>query len=342
MNLKVTKISKMKSIPILILFALLLSILNSCDDKYADNPTPDFTLPVPPKGLQNDCLIRSYGPHIVGQNIYFVYAAAILNGKITSVQVEASIPGGPGTYLENKSYHTDGSGNDVGVKIGEASENNGNITQELVTNDTNAVALRYYYEVPEAARNKKVKFTFTAMSNNGKGISYKMGPYNISKMDIVRNLQLKDGKKCYISIEDGKVYDSLEAAERADKIDLVYLYRNFSDKEFNHSLVAPGADPEYLIGINLPQGLKRDTKIRKTWDLQDRDLAGLRYRIYVTDLDFQTIDLSHSPDFAINLKTQAGCWIETADNKYKAYIYVNSVNSDDSTAIVSMKRYPIN
>jgi hypothetical protein len=38
------------------------------------------------------------------------------------------------------------------------------------------------------------------------------------------------------------------------------------------------------------------------------------------------------------MKAEAGAWIETADGKYRAYIYINSVNAA-GTAVISIKRY---
>jgi hypothetical protein len=56
-------------------------------------------------------------------------------------------------------------------------------------------------------------------------------------------------------------------------------------------------------------------------------------------VDFQQLDLSGSPDFAINLKAESGAWVETADGKYRAYIYVNSIDNTTKSAKISIKRY---
>jgi hypothetical protein len=57
-------------------------------------------------------------------------------------------------------------------------------------------------------------------------------------------------------------------------------------------------------------------------------------------VDFQNIDLSNDPNFAINLKADAGVWVETADGKYRAYIFFNAVTTT-GTATISMKRYAL-
>jgi hypothetical protein len=46
------------------------------------------------------------------------------------------------------------------------------------------------------------------------------------------------------------------------------------------------------------------------------------------------------PNYAIGLRAEAGVWVETADKKYRAYIYINSVNATGS-AVLSMLRYTL-
>lgn len=53
------------------------------------------------------------------------------------------------------------------------------------------------------------------------------------------------------------------------------------------------------------------------------------------------MDFSTAPNFAINLRQEAGVWVETADRRYRAYIYINSVNNGARTAVISMKRYAL-
>lgn len=313
---------------------LVFLLVTGCKDK-------PYSIPVPKSTLQNDCIERSLGPNIVGQNIEFAYAMAILptSGKLTSAQVEASIAGGPGTYLENNSYYTDGSGGaDVPVLVGSPSVNNGNTTTVKFTVDTSAATLRYFYQIPEEARGKTVSFVFSATSSNGETVKYPMGPYRITNMDIVRNLKLQDGGACYISIADSTVYDSAGAAAHPDKIDLVYLYRKLTGVNFGNALVSPAADPQYLGGITLPAGVNADTRIEQVWNLQDQDLAQLQYGIFIDDVDFQKLDLTGQPDYTINLKQESGAWVETHDGTYRAYIFFNSVDNAGH-AVISMKRY---
>ena len=324
--------SKYHNSPLVLIAVLLL--FSGCEKK-------EYALPVAENVLQNDVIKRSLGPNIVTQGIEFAYAMAIppSKGKLLSAEVEASIPGATGTYLENNSYFTNGSGVDVPVPVGTTSVTNGSKTTVTFNRDTAAATLRYFYIVPEAARGKSVSFTFSAKSSNGEAVSYTMGPYTISKMDMIRSLTVTDGANAYISIADMAVYNAATAATKADKIDLVYLYRNITTSLFNHALVSPAADAQYLPGITLPAGVNKSTQIRKAFGLQDKNLAQLQNGIYIDDVDFEKIDLSASPNFAINLVAESGIWVETADKKYKAYIFINSINNGGKSAVISIKRY---
>ena len=317
----------------LIPLVLVLIVFFSCKNE-------EYSVPLGKTGLNNDCIKRTLGPNIVGNNIEFAYAMAIpaLEGKIVSAQVVASIAGAPATYLENRSFYTNASGVDVGITVGSPSVNTDNKTMVTFTKDTCASTLRYFYSIPEAARGQSVTFTFSAISSNGQTVSYEMGPYAIVKMDMKLDLVATDNKACYISIADMAIYDAATAAANADKIDLVYLYRAITGLTFNHALASPAAT-EYLPGITLPAGVSKSTKMSKTWALNDFNLARLQYGIYIDDADFKVIDFTNAPNFVINLKAQAGAWVETADGKYRAYIYINSVNNATSSMTVSIKRY---
>ncbi len=297
----------------------------------------EYALPTAPEGLQNDVLKRSQGPNVVGEQIEFAFAMAILDGKLGSAQVEASIPGAAGTFLEHRSFHTDGSGVDVPVEVGSPSVTTGNTTVVTYGKDTGAATLRYYYVIPEAARGQQVNFRFTTTASDGTTKTINAGPYTISKMDIVRMLDVSNNNMAYISLEDMAVYNETDAAANAGKIDLAYLYRNITTSAFNHALVAPAAT-EYLPDVTLPAGVNRTAKIRKEFGLQDQQLvSNLASGKYIDDADFEQLNLSESPNFAINLKAEAGVWVETADGKYRAYVYINSVNANGS-AKISIKR----
>lgn len=315
------------------LLAALFLLMAACKkDPYA--------LPTAKDVLQNDAIKRSQGPNIVGLNIEFAYAMALpkAKGKLTSAEVVASIPGATGTFLEHRSFYTNASGVDVPVIVGTPSVTVGDKTTVTFSVDTSAATLRYYYVVPEAARGQSVSFTFTAKSSNGETVTYPLGPYTIAKMDMFRNKTVSDANAMYISIEDSMIYTPATLGANAGKIDLVYLYRA-TPATFTHALVSPAADPKYLPGVTLPAGMNRSTKMLKVFNLQDYQLALLQYGIYIDDVDFQQLNFNEAPNFATNLKAEAGTWVETADGKYRAYIYLNSINNTAKTAVISMKRY---
>ena len=310
--------------------------------------------------LKNDCIKRSLGPNVAGLDIEFAYAMALppAAGKIVSASVEASIAGDDDTWMEHRSYNPTGF-----VTVGAPSENNGaRTTVNFSLLDTCAATLRYYYKIPEAAKGKEVSFTFSATATNGETATYAMGPYTIAKMDIAWGLQL-DAANCFISIADMTVYDEAGAIANASKIDLIYLYRNYPAWQilFGHSFVSPLSNPDYLPaaeaqyrrdGFPLPPGVRNISTIRKANELRDRqlfDIPGLppssQYGIYVDDSDLETLDFTGLPDYAIDMRAEGGLWVETQDKKYRAYIYINSVNSGAGiagNAVISMKRLIMN
>ena len=328
----------------------LLFITSSCKKDKA------YSVPVASDKLQNEAIKRTLGPNIVGQYIEFAYAMAILpsKGKLVSCVAEASIAGAAGTYMDNKSYFTKSNGADTGVVVGSLSVTSKGTTTVTYSKDTSAATLRYFYQIPEEARGKTVTIKFTATSSNGESISTTMGPYTVAKMDMKLNMTVTDSNLMYISITDTAVYSAAGAAANAAKIDLVFLYRNITTSAFNYALVSPAADPQYLPGVTLPAGVNRTNKMLKTFNMQDHNLApGLQYGgIYVDDLDFQKLDLTGNPNYAINLKAEAGVWVETADGKYRAYVFINSVTAPKAAtpttpavpfaiAVISMKRYAL-
>lgn len=58
---------------------------------------------------------------------------------------------------------------------------------------------------------------------------------------------------------------------------------------------------------------------------------------WIETLDFETIDMSKCTNYILGLKEEAGAWVETADGKYRAYVYINKASASEVT--VSVKRY---
>jgi hypothetical protein len=321
---------------ILLLLSLPFALAACSEDE-------DYAVPTPKNELQNDVIKRSMGPNIVGNNIEFAYAMALppAKGKLSSAQVEATIAGAATTYLEYRSFYTNGSGQDVGVAIGNPSVNTGAVTKVDFTKDTSAATLRYFYNVPTDARGKTVTFTFSAQSSDGGKVTYKMGPYKVSKMDMKLDLVVRDATNYFISIADMAVYNAADAATKGNAIDLVYVYRALTNATYNHSFVSPSSEAQYLQGAVVPAGLTNSTKLQKAWNLRDVQLSRAAYNVYIDDIDFDKIDFTGAPNFAINMKAEAGIWVETADGKYRAYIYINKVDNAGKNATISIKRYPL-
>lgn len=317
----------------LLIFAGLTLLFASCKQE-------EYSIPAAGTELQNDCIKRSLGPNVVGLNIEFAYAMALpqSKGKIVSAQVEASIAGAPATYLENRSFYTNSSGVDIPITVGSPSVNNGAVTQVTFTKDTCAATLRYFYAIPEEARGKTVTFKFSATASNGQTVTYSMGPYAIAKMDMKLDIVLSDGNKNFLSIADMAAYSATDAAATPDKIDLVYLYRSITGITFLHSLVSP-ANTDYLTDVTLPSGVTNSTPFWKVYGLRDQQLARLQYAIFIDDVDFSVLDFANAPNYGINMKVESGAWVETADGKYRAYIFVNKVDNTAKTMTVSIKRY---
>lgn len=149
--------------------------------------------------------------------------------------------------------------------------------------------------------------------------------------------------RCYISLEDLKAYTLDEARQMPDKIDLVYLWRNKVNEgvEFGHTFAAPAANREWLDNLEIPEGMNRDVKLRKEWGIIDGHLTDEPdYGTYIDDIDFETIKLDGMPDYAVNMKEQGGMWIETADGRHRAYVYINSLRNT-SGGVISIKRYDL-
>ena len=321
---------------ILICLAAAAGLFLSCDKEQK-------LLKDPVTQLSNDCIKRTLPtqPNIVGQNIEFAYAMAIPSklGKLSSAKVEASIAGAEGTRFDPNSYYTDNSGKDIPVLVCSETQTTGPTTTATFSADTCAATLRYYYVIPEAARGKQVSFRFSVKANNGQTAEYELGPYNISKMDMALNQTLTNGAACYLSFhnegEAVHIYTAEEAAG-AGNIDLVYAFSSKSD--ITHAFFTPTAPTEFLSGVTMPAGAG-NSKLVRVYNLQDRQLSDLNNAKFIDDLEFQQIDFSGAVGYALRMGEQYGVWVETADGKYRAYVYVNKVASNTMT--ISVKRYRI-
>ena len=183
---------------------------------------------------------------------------------------------------------------------------------------------------------KNISFSFYATDSNGRSVSYDMGTYFISNMDIKLDMIIPTDS--YLSISDMAVYTNENMPTKADKIDLVYLYRRISGIDFLHALVSPGVGSDYLPEIVLPEGVNRMTSLQRTFGAIDQQLARDQYGTFIDDLDFYQMNFSNASNFIVNIKKDAGTWVETADGIYRAFIYVNKVDNAKKTMTISVKR----
>ena len=310
----------------MLLAAMLLTV--ACSDDSDD-------------AKRNDCLKRSIGVNVVGSTMEFAYAMALPvgEGHWVEASVTATYAGATGTMLENQSYHTDDSGFDKGVVIGNPCEHSGNLTKVTFSRDTCAATLRYYYVIPEEARGKEVSFTFSAKSSDGQTEHCEMGPYKVSNMDMVLDVPLSN-RSCF-SLEDLRVLTAAEAEANPQKVDFIYSYQALRGVIFRHALVSPtpANRAEYLKGVaSLPVAPSNSTRMRRTYSSCDQQLARDEYGVFVDDVDLQSMSFDGTPDYIINLPEKGGAWLQTADGRYRAYLYVNTASETKAGMTVSIKR----
>jgi len=287
------------------------------------------------------CIKRSISPNLVGQKIEFAFAMAVKPemGKLKNVEINASIPGAAATYIDPNSYSTNNTGIDVGVPVASPSALQGNICSANIIAETNAATLRFYYVVPEEARGKEVSFTFTAFDSNNAKSSCEMGPFQVSKMNMTKNLLLKNGAASYLSIRNMAVYtdDQITAdPQLASKIDLVYVFN--SNTAIKHALYSPSAPAEAHPGVTFPSGVNAASNLVRTWALRDQQLSDLQWGIFVDDIDLKKQSFDGATSFLLDLKNEAGTWIETADKTQRAYVFINKIDDSKQEMTVSIKR----
>jgi hypothetical protein len=323
--------------------------------------------------LRNDLIKKSTGPAIAGQKIDFAYAAGTVSGKLTTTEARASIAGATGTGFELYSYYTTNSpitingtyyagGAEVPVRSVQETHTDGNLTTATMadkidevymkpsvpygTNQVDLIAatLRYSYVVPEEAKGKNINFTFSTKSSTGETVSYKTPDYPVSKMDLKRLIPLTNGNACYFSIENMAAYTraEVESQNLADKIDFIYIYQaTFNTFTYGHSFVSPGTDTKYVATPSvLISSAKNKTKMEKRSDVRDAQLKGSIPNVYIDDIDFETLQLDQAYDFVLTFAADEGAFMKTANGKYAAYVYVNSLNAN-GTVTVSIKRFPL-
>jgi len=324
--------------------------------------------------MRNDFIKKTSSPAIVGQFVEFAYAMGTTTGRLNTAEAIASISGAQDTGFGLYSYFTaratmnvDGvsypAGSDVPLRTVQDATTNGatstatlmekvdanyiNPTIAFGTSQTDLIAatIRYYYVVPEEARGKEISFRFSSKSSTGEIAEYQTPNYKVSKMDMKRLISMKNENACYFSIADMKAYtkEEVESQNLSSKIDFIYMYQAQLDGfTYGHVFVSPGTDSKFIaIPSAIPGGwTKNKTLMEKRVDVRDAQLKGNIPNVYIDDIDFETLNLSAAVDYVLTFNAEEGAFMKTADGKYAAYIFVNSLNANGEMT-VSIKRYPL-
>lgn len=342
-------------------YALLATVASLC-----------FSCSEDESSLKNDFIKKSVAPNLVGEKVLFAYAMGATSGKLNTAEARASINGATGTGFEPYSYYTTRvdvtiagqnykAGSDVPLRTVKEAKTDGGVSTAIMEDkideiymkpsvpygtsmvDMIAATIRYAYVVPEEARGKRVSFTFSSQSSSGATASTSTDSYKVSKMDMKRLIPMKNQAACYFSLENMTAYtkEEVKAQGLEDKIDFIYLYQEkMNDFDYKHTFISPGTDPKYIaISGIVPDGCTNKTRMEKRANVRDAQLKGDIPNVYIDDIDFETLDLGSAVDYALNFIKDDGAFMKTANGKYAAYVYVNSIATDEMK--VSIKRYPL-
>lgn len=323
--------------------------------------------------MKNDLIKKTVAPAIAGEKIEFAYAMGAQEGQLGKAEAIASIAGAEGTNFELNSWFTARNkmvvngvtyqaGENIPIQTVKEVSTNGatssatmmekvdqhymNPTVAFGTTQAPLIAatVRYAYVVPAEAKGKNISFTFASTSSTGAKASYSTPSYPVSKMDMKRLIEMTNQEACYFSIEEMKAYTKEEVATQnlANKIDFIYIYQDkLNGFDYKHSFVSPGTDPKFIaISGIIPTGASNKTLMEKHANVRDAQLKGDIPNVYIDDIDFQTLNLSEAVDYALTFSKDDGAFMKTADGKYAAYVYVNSIDNSGKMT-VSIKRYPL-
>lgn len=299
------------------------------------------------QGLGNDCINRSrIAPYIVGDTIKLVYAMYMPygTGNLVTASVNASIPGAENTMLEHRAYTVNDTGQDLpSIVVGNPCYTEGGLTTVDFIIDTCAVSLRYYYVIPEEARDRNVSFECSVSDNRGRRATFNEGPCKVRKMDMFNDIQMSLDY-CYFSVEQMKAYTGEGAAAAEIPIDFVWTYiTKPSGVDAGSTFISPTSLDKMIPHMSVtptppPDELMRPTDKMWMQMIIDTQLVPDDYDgVFIDDIDFATLDLKGGVEYLIGITTRRGFWIETTDAKYRAYIYVRQLSSGGCA--LNAKRY---
>ena len=291
--------------------------------------------------LGNDCLNRYYYvPYIVGSEMEFAYAMFLPpgQGRLEEAAVSCSLPGAPGTYLDHQAYSTDEYGQDKPWTMGSPCTVDGSRYTVTFTADTVAATLRFHYIIPEEARGKVLDFHFSVRASNGQTASYDITGCQVRRMDMKLDIKMTPAR-CFFSIDKMKAYTAAEADFEQVPVDFAWGYSTApADKADRSGFFNAAHLDEFSAWYTFPALTSpvNDTKKMYRYNIiEPQEFDGF----YIDDRDFEALRLDCDTPSLIGINNRNGFWVETADGRYRAYVYCNEVSAESCT--VSIKRYAL-
>jgi hypothetical protein len=309
-------------------------------------------------------LKKTYGPVIVGQQVDFSFAIASNdNSSLKNFEISATYAGKTGTTADTKCYWTLLDGKTYSKDMLTGITTTGNVTSGSVIDgivwqtgttsgySSKAVTIRYSYIVPEEARGKNVQFTVKYTDVGGSVQSYSTMNYPVEKMDMVKDNVMNEATgntgRNYFSISELKAYTKaeVEAQNKSAVIDFVYRYNTSAVTTPGGSSITLGtcisapSQGVYLTTSYVPATWTKNAtliEIRK-WD--DMQLKGNTPNSYVTDMDLESTTFNGNTFGEYGLKVDFSLAMQTADGKYRAFVYLKTVGTN--TVTIGVKRLAI-
>ncbi len=295
--------------------------------------------------LGNDCINRYYYvPFIVGSEMEFAYAMFMPrgSGRLEEASVRCSIPGAEGTYLDHVAYSTDEYGQDKPWPMGNPNTVEDGCHTVTFTADTIAATLRFHYIIPEEARGKKIDFHFSVRASNGQTADYDITGCQVRKMDMKLDIKMTP-TRCFFSIDKMKALTAAEADFEQVPVDFAWAYSTaVTDKSDRSGFFNAARLDDFSTWYSFPtlSSPANDTKKMYRYNIIEPQLGRQEFDgFYIDDRDFETLRLDCDTAGLIGINARNGFWVETADGRYRAYIYCNETGAESCT--VSIKRYTL-
>ena len=306
-------------------------------------------------------LKKSYGPIIVGQQVDFSFSIASNDGSsLKNFDITATHAGKTGTTADTKCYWTLLDGKTYYKEMLTGITTSGNLTSGAVIDgvvwekgtvsgySSQAVTIRYSYIVPEEARGKNLQFSVKYTTVDGSVQSYSTLNYPVEKMDMVTDIVLNDPSgntgKNYYSISDLKAYTKaeVETQNKSGAIDFVYRYSTSAISTPGggsitlSSCISAPSGTVYLNTSYIPATWTKNATLIEPRKWDDMQLKGNTPNSYITDLDLEGTSLNGNTFGEYGLKKDFSLVMQTADGKYRAFVYLKNVGT--ATVTIGIKR----